>query len=115
MHGFADLAAVHDTLDRLVERGHVVRLDRRPGQKEERYEHLLGGGDDDESAAEASIAAAATVADTGSDSASSLPAPGAEDSGPDARLERLERELGELRVQIRQLREALGEPSSPQA
>jgi uncharacterized protein len=41
MHAFADLDAVHDTLTRLIARELVMRLDRRPGQKEERYEHLL--------------------------------------------------------------------------
>jgi uncharacterized protein len=41
MHGFADLAGVHETLLRLIERGLVARLERRPGHKEERYLHLL--------------------------------------------------------------------------
>ncbi len=41
MHAFADLAAVHETLARLIERGLVARLERRPGQKEERYTQLL--------------------------------------------------------------------------
>ena len=41
MQGFADLAAVQDALDRLVERDLVLRLARRPGQKEERYLHRL--------------------------------------------------------------------------
>jgi len=43
MHPFDDLAAVHDTLDRLIERELVARLDRRPGHKEERYAQLLQG------------------------------------------------------------------------
>lgn len=42
MHGFANLQEVGETLERLIERGLVARLDRRPGQKEERYDHLLG-------------------------------------------------------------------------
>lgn len=41
MHPFADLAGVHDTLARLIGRGLLERLERRPGQKEERYAHLL--------------------------------------------------------------------------
>ena len=45
MHAFADLAGVHETLERLIERELVRRLDRRPGQKEERYAHLLGDDD----------------------------------------------------------------------
>ncbi len=42
MHGFADLGAVGATLARLIDRRLVARLDRRPGQKEERYGELLG-------------------------------------------------------------------------
>jgi uncharacterized protein len=44
MHAFADLAGVHETLERLSERGLAAGLDRRPGQKEERYAQLLEGG-----------------------------------------------------------------------
>ncbi|MFL5781833.1 MAG: DUF480 domain-containing protein, partial [Thermoleophilaceae bacterium] len=46
MHEFADLDAVHATLDRLIGRGLAARLERRPGQKEERYTHLMGEGED---------------------------------------------------------------------
>lgn len=84
LHGFADLAAVQETLEKLVERGYAERLPRRPGQKEERYRQLLGG----EEAAPPSEKA-----------------PAAED-----RLDRIERELAELRAQMRELRGALGEP-----
>ena len=48
MHSFADLEAVHDTLERLIARELVMRLDRRPGQKEERYEHLLSADVEEE-------------------------------------------------------------------
>ena len=48
MHPFADLDDVHRTLERLIERDLVVRLARRPGQKEERYSHLLGDEDGEE-------------------------------------------------------------------
>ena len=41
MHPFADLDDVHETLERLIDRELVARLDRRPGQKEERYTQLL--------------------------------------------------------------------------
>lgn len=99
LHGFAGLAAVHETLERLVERGYVERLARRPGQKEERYAQLLGG--DGEVPVEGATAP---------------PPGGAKDTPPEDRLDRLERELGDLREQVRLLREALGEPSaSPQA
>lgn len=107
LHDFADLGAVHDTLDRLVEAGHVERLGRRPGQKEERYRQLLGGGEEE------AAAAAPTEPQAAADSAPvDHPAP-ADGAPPEDRLERLERELAELREQVRQLREALGEPAGP--
>jgi len=92
LHGFADLGAVQEALERLVERSYVERLGRRPGQKEERYRQLLG--------AEELVPELART-----------PAPAEEES----RLERLERELAELREQVTRLREALGEPVEPQA
>jgi uncharacterized protein YceH (UPF0502 family) len=95
LHRFADLAAVQATLERLLERELVVRHPRRPGQKEDRYEQVLGGdteGDRPEQAPAAPMAAA----DSGS--------PAAED-----RLDRLERQLGELRAEVSSLRKALGD------
>jgi len=82
LHSFVDLASVQQTLERLLERELVVRHPRRPGQKEDRYEQVVGGG--------------------GGEAAP--PPPAGED-----RLDRLERELGELRAQVASLREALGE------
>jgi len=49
LHAFGDLSQIHEALDRLMRRELVARLDRRPGQKEERYRHLFG---DDEPARE---------------------------------------------------------------
>lgn len=43
LYPFATLADVEATLQRLAERELVVRLARRPGQKEERWQQLLGG------------------------------------------------------------------------
>ncbi len=43
MARFDSLDAVERALDVLDERGYARRLDRRPGQKEDRYTHLLGG------------------------------------------------------------------------
>ena len=45
LHPFADLAAIEDTLLALIDRELVRRLERRPGQKEQRYEQLLGGAE----------------------------------------------------------------------
>ncbi|MHB1539092.1 MAG: YceH family protein [Solirubrobacteraceae bacterium] len=48
MHPFGSLADVEATLQRMIERALVVRLPRRPGQKEQRYGHLLGGEEEEE-------------------------------------------------------------------
>jgi uncharacterized protein len=50
MHAFADLSAVDETLEALIGRGLVERLERRPGQKEQRYRHLLGEDAEQEAA-----------------------------------------------------------------
>ena len=42
IHAFADLAAVHGALEDLIGRELARQLPRRPGQKEVRYEQLLG-------------------------------------------------------------------------
>jgi uncharacterized protein len=107
LHAFADLAAAHEALEGLIERGYAERLARRPGQKEERFAHLLdgeGGGAPREEG-EAPAAAKAPA-----DEAASSPNASAEED----RLERLERELDDLREQVGQLRAALGEPRPPQ-
>ena len=52
LHSFESLAALEDTLSRLIERDLVERLPRQPGQKEVRYRQLLGSGDDEAAAAE---------------------------------------------------------------
>ena len=44
---------MEETLERLIERELAVRLDRRPGQKEERYAQLLGGEVDDSARSDA--------------------------------------------------------------
>jgi len=100
LHDFPDLAAVQEALERLVERGQVARHERRPGQKEDRYEQLLGGG-----AVEASPPAvepgSSPPEDGGKEAAAELKP--AED-----RLTRLEREMSELRAELSALRDELG-------
>jgi uncharacterized protein len=109
LYGFADLTAVHETLERLIEGGHVARLERRPGQKETRFVQLLGG--DGASSAENAAGPVAT-----SPGALSAGPAGPDQGSPDDRLAQVERELAELREQVAQLREALGEgPTPPQA
>ncbi len=46
LHHFAALDDLHATLDHLAGRDLVRSIGRRPGQKEDRWEHLLGEGDD---------------------------------------------------------------------
>ncbi len=95
LHDFADLGAVQEALERLVERGQVARHERRPGQKEDRYEQLLGGGiAPREPAVESAEPAAAAVEEL-------TPA--------EDRLTRLEREVGELRSELSALRAELGD------
>jgi uncharacterized protein len=83
LHGFGSLAALHETLETLIERELVERLPRQPGQKEERYGQLLGGA-----------APAATVAE-----------PGGGDGG--SRLEALEARVDRLEDEVESLRGAL--------
>jgi uncharacterized protein YceH (UPF0502 family) len=46
LHHFGSIDDVAQTLDGLIERELVARLPRRPGQKEERFQQLLGGDAD---------------------------------------------------------------------
>jgi uncharacterized protein YceH (UPF0502 family) len=45
---FASLESVEAVLDQLGARGYTRRVERRPGQKEDRFEQLLGGAGDGE-------------------------------------------------------------------
>ena len=101
LHRFADAEELQAALDRLMERELVRRLDRRPGQREERYEQLLGEAPPDEEPWEpaAPVALAPEPA----------PAPGPSPGDDLAeRVERLERELAELRADLSSLRRDLG-------
>jgi uncharacterized protein YceH (UPF0502 family)/N-acetylglutamate synthase-like GNAT family acetyltransferase len=75
LHGFADLAAVEATLGRLIERGHVERLVRRPGQKEERYRQVVGGAEAEPAGAPASADRARSAADAAPPTAAASAAP----------------------------------------
>jgi uncharacterized protein len=125
MHAFADLASVNDTLEQLIERELVVRLGRRPGQKEERYAQLLEQDEPDrEDVASAAVSSDAGVTGEGDGdrSADDLAAPSsagaANGGGPSVReqdlnglrerIERLEREVAELRAAMRH-----ASPSAP--
>ncbi len=91
MQAFGELGEVHDALGRMIERGLVARLKRRPGQKEERYAQLLG-----ETAEGAEQEAPAPSRPDG-EAPAAVPALEA----LEARLERLEREVLDLRSRMR--------------
>lgn len=84
LHAFGSLDEVEVTLEALAGRDLVRRLERRPGEREARWLHLLGDGVEPE------------------------PAPAAAPSGGlAARVEALEAEVAELRSVVTELRELL--------
>ncbi|HEX6653830.1 MAG TPA: DUF480 domain-containing protein [Thermoleophilaceae bacterium] len=89
LHSFGDMGELGETLERLIGRDLVVRLDRRPGQREERYRHLL------------SEETETPVPDVAAPSQETIPQ-------DDDRIQRIERQLAELRSEIQALREELG-------
>jgi uncharacterized protein YceH (UPF0502 family) len=109
LHDFAGLGAVQETLDRLVERGQVARHERRPGQKEDRYEQLLGGAGEAPSSVASEPTAGQEVEGDTVEAAESDLASLASGPAPEDRLDRLERELADLRTELASLRAALGE------
>ena len=82
LYEFGMFEALHETLERLIERELVARVARRPGQKEERYMQLLGGDEQP--------AAAAPYSDAG--------------EGVDARIDRLEERIRRLEEEFAELR-----------
>ena len=94
LHHFGSMDEVLATLGRLIDRAFVARLERRPGQKEERYVQLLG----DTGAIEEAEPPPARIA------AGPPPAPAVDDG----RIGRLEAEVAALRAEVAELREALG-------
>src|SRR5262245_51951685 len=106
LHGFDDIAAVQAALDRLVEGGQVAHHERRPGQKEDRYEQLLGGSSSEPRPAEVNSGTGEEGSEAGG---------GVEEAGPpgltpaEDRLTRLEREVAGLRAELVALRADLGD------
>jgi uncharacterized protein YceH (UPF0502 family) len=97
LHAFASIGEVEEALGLLAGRGLAERLERRPGQKEDRYRQLVGDG----GAADAPVAAPATAA-----------APGDGD-----RVAELEERVARLEADLLSLRRELGAepPGDPQA
>jgi uncharacterized protein len=102
LHRFADAGELDETLARLSGRELAERLERRPGQREERYRQLLGDVE----------AEASPTLDSPPAPPEAAPPPAVAASPPDdglsARVERLERQVAELREGLDALREELG-------
>ena len=92
MQPFASIDELDEVLTRLIDRGFVAQLARRPGQKEERFAHRLSEDSDEPE----TVAAAPTAV--------VVPPPPRRDD----RLDNLEREVAELRAEIAALRSELG-------
>jgi uncharacterized protein len=90
LYPFRDVEEIEQVLAGLAERELAEQLPRRPGQKEQRYTQLLGG-DEERPAADEHVAEYAGTA------------------AGDDRLGAVERELEELRAEIRALRAAIAE------
>jgi uncharacterized protein len=96
MHPFADLHEVQATLERLIGRELALRLARRPGQKEERYEQLLGAEQEGEAVTDAAGTDGGSVSLPENPQSRDEPRSGVVDL--EARVVRLEREVAELRA-----------------
>jgi len=84
LHPFGSLAEVEETIEQLIERGYAERVTRRPGQKEDRFGHLLGGDTE------------VSVPPVSADPQATVPAV----SSLEERVARLEREVAELRARL---------------
>jgi len=106
IHHFASQEELDAAVEALADRDLAVRLERRPGQKEARYAHLLGG--DVAEAAAVVVAPGPAVETPMPMPAPAPPPPRADDPGRDERLARLEAEVAELRTTVEALKAELG-------
>lgn len=92
LNGFEALEDVELKLEEMAERGLVEKLERRPGEKQVRWRHLLGGGESFLDGAPAVVTGAAepTIQIERTDELAELK----------AAVARLEREVAELRERI---------------
>jgi uncharacterized protein YceH (UPF0502 family) len=111
LHGFGSLAAIQETLDRLVGRDLVARLERRPGQKEERYIQLLGGAENaDIAPPPAALVGEAVAPLPPGDAPAATPEPAGAPAPPadaDADVAALRNEVAALRGDVADLRAQL--------
>jgi hypothetical protein len=108
MAPLASLSDVERVLGVLADRGYGRRLGRRPGQKEDRFEQLLGGdGTPGEAPGPVVPQTAAPAPPTALTGDPTAPAGLASDSGRDleARVRALETEVAELRSELARLRQ----------
>jgi uncharacterized protein len=90
IHRFDSNEELERTLEELLERGLARRLARRPGERGQRYEHLLAAEEDS------------------APPPPPPPSPTPPEPELDDRLERLENEVAALRADLQELRQQLG-------
>ena len=100
IHRFDSNEELEQTLEELLERRLAMRLARRPGERGQRYEHLLSSGEESQPAPE-------LAEPPQPPRPVPQPAPQPPD-GLESRIERLEGEVAALRRQLGALREELG-------
>jgi hypothetical protein len=104
MASFESLELVDAALAALCERGYAERIDRRPGQKEDRFRQLLGGSDAALSSAGETRAAESTRASLHPPEAAPMPgAAGSERDAIVARLTSLEQKVERLAAAVADL------------
>jgi uncharacterized protein YceH (UPF0502 family) len=105
LHPFASLDELDAVLEGLISRELARRLPRRPGQKEVRYEQLLGGGDP--------AFASSSSSPAGDDEEGVRVCFADDDEGAEMdRLAEVERALRELRAEVAELRAELASARS---
>lgn len=108
MAAFDSLAGVEEVLGLLADKGYARRLERRPGQKEDRFEQLLGSGGDGSPAGAPAAGYPQVPAAAERDLFPDSPPPAVIDrDGLNQRQDALEAAVAELRAELRALRELL--------
>jgi hypothetical protein len=99
MHQFNSLEEIDATLGQLIDRGYARRIERRPGQKEDRFMQLLGGAGEDEGAPASASVPAPSPQPAYAPPPQAAPQPARESL--EQRVAALEAEVAELREQLR--------------
>ncbi len=106
MASLASLDDVERVLAELADRGYARRLERRPGQKEDRFTQLLGGEPTAAEGADEPVSAAAPAVPS---SAPSTPPPSPSREPEPAAVPALEARVAALEAEVARLREQLDE------